>query len=166
MIATSAKRLPEYFEKEILLHPENRQFPPFELCRLLGTVFEPTEGCHVCILIDFNEPELLIKDHAFLGQPGFPVQKNAYKHFYLGLQQGALDELGMTGGELFAYRCSHGSNLDLKDEVWDSKEIFSHWIKIFTPITTSSCASQRSPLRLRSRRSASNLVFAARHCTG
>lgn len=121
MIATSATRLPEYFEKEILLHPENRQFPPFDLCRLLGTVFEPTEGCRVCILIDFNEPELLIKDHAFLGQPGFPVQKNAYKHFYLGLQQGALDELGMTGGDLFAYRCSHGSNLDLKDEVWDSK---------------------------------------------
>ena len=28
--------------------------------------------------------------------------------------------LGMTGGEMFAYRCTHGSNLDLADEVWDT----------------------------------------------
>jgi hypothetical protein len=121
MITMSAPCLPEYFHEEILLHPENRKFPTFDLCRLLGTVFEPTQGCRVCILIDFDEPEFLIKDYAFLSLPSFPVQKNAHKHFYLGLQNGALDELGMTGGEMFAYRCTHGSNLDLTDEVWDSK---------------------------------------------
>lgn len=121
MIETPTIKLPEYYQNEILLNPEKRQFPPFDLGRLLGTVFEPTDGCRVCVLIDFDEPELLIKGHAFLNQPGFPVQKNAHKHFYLGLQNGVLDDLGMTGGELFAYRCSQGSNLDLEDQVWDSK---------------------------------------------
>ncbi len=116
----SAPTLPEYFREDILLHPENREFPPFDLVRLLGTVFAPTEGCRVCILIDFDEPEQLIKDYAFLRQPGFPVQKNAHRHFYLGLQDGALDELRLSGGEMFAYRCTHGSNLDLADEVWDT----------------------------------------------
>jgi aminopeptidase len=119
MITTS--NLPSYFHEEILLHPENREFPPFDLVRLLGTVFEPTQDCRVCILIDFDEPVALIKDFNFLTQAGFPVQKNAHKHFYLGLQNGALDDLGMTGGEMFAYRCTHGSNLDLADEVWDTK---------------------------------------------
>ena len=103
-----------------MLHPENREFPPFDLVRLLGTVFEPTQGCRVCILIDFDEPESLIKDFAFLSQPGFPVQKNAHKHFHLGLLNGALDELGLIGGEMYAFRCTHGSNLDLADDVWDT----------------------------------------------
>jgi hypothetical protein len=120
MSSISAPALPEYFEEEILLHPENRRFPEFDLVRLLGTVFAPTKGCRVCILIDFDEPAGLIKDFAFLAADGFPVQKNAHKHFYQGLRDGALDALGMTGGELFAFRCTHGSNLDLEDEVWDT----------------------------------------------
>jgi len=112
--------LPDYLDEEILLHPENRKFPPFDLVRLLNTVFTPTQGCRVCILIDFDEPAGLIKDYTFLNEPGFPVQKNAYKHFYEGLKNGALGKLEMTGGELFAYRCTHGSNLDLEDDVWDT----------------------------------------------
>ncbi len=113
-------QLPEYLHEEILLHPENRQFPKFDLTRLLGTVFDPTEGCRVCILIDFDEPAGLIKNLAFLNLEGFPIQKNAHRHFYLGLKSGAMEALGMSGGEIFAYRCTHGSNLDLADEVWDS----------------------------------------------
>ncbi|MES2658701.1 MAG: hypothetical protein V4689_08785 [Verrucomicrobiota bacterium] len=120
MSATSAPSLPDYFHEEILLHPENRKFPQFDLVRLLGTVFEPTQGCKVCILIDFDEPAELIKDYAFLNQPGYPVQKNAHKYFYQELAAGALDDLGMTGGEMFAFRCTHGSNLDLADDVWDT----------------------------------------------
>ncbi len=120
MMSISAPSLPAYFHEEILLHPENRRFPPFDLVRLLGTVFAPTEGCRVCILIDFDEPESLIKDYTFLTQPGFPIQKKAHQYFYLGLQQGVLDELGMTGGEMFAFRCTHGSNLDLADAVWNT----------------------------------------------
>ncbi|MBK1832453.1 hypothetical protein [Roseibacillus ishigakijimensis] len=112
--------VPEYLSEEILLNPEKREFPPFSLSRLLGTVFKPTQGCKVCILTDFEEPENLIKDFHFLSEEGFEVQKNAYHHFYQGLKNGVLDELGMTGGEMFAYRYTYGSNLDLKDEVWDT----------------------------------------------
>ncbi|NQX02442.1 hypothetical protein HQ447_17425 [bacterium] len=118
---TTAPTLPAYFHEEILLHPENREFPPFDLVRLLSTVFEPTQDCRVCILIDFDEPQELIKNFAFLGQPQFPVQNKAHEHFYLGLQNGALDDLEMTGGEMFAYRCTRGSNLDLADDVWNDK---------------------------------------------
>jgi len=111
---------PDYLSPEILLHPEKRKFPKFDVVRLLHTVFEPTQGCKVCILIDFDEPQSLIKDFHFLTQPGFPVQKNAHKHFYTALQEHAMDTLGMSGGEMFAYRCTKGSNLDLADEVWDT----------------------------------------------
>ncbi len=114
-------KLPLYLNEEVLLHPENRKFPKFDLVRLLGTVFEPTEGCKVCILVDFDEPAELIRDFAFMKADGHQVQKNAYRHFYLGLRNGALDALGMTGGELFAFRCTRGSNLDLADDVWDTE---------------------------------------------
>ncbi len=120
MLTDIAPSLPEYFADEILLHPEKRKFPKFDLVRLLGTVFAPTKGCRVCILIDFDEPAEHIKDFAFVKEDGFPVQKNAYKHFYQGLKNGALDALNMSGGEMFAFRCSHGSNLDLRDDVWDT----------------------------------------------
>lgn len=121
MPSLTAPALPEYFHEEILLHPENRKFPSFDLVRLLGSVFAPTQGCRVCILIDFDEPENLIKDFAFLKEEGYQVQKNAYKHFYEGLKNGGLDALGLSSGEMFAYRCSHGSNLDLEDDVWDAE---------------------------------------------
>ena len=116
----TAASLPNYLSEEILLHPENREFPPFDLVRLLGTVFKPTQGCRVCILTDFEEPADLIKDFAFLEAEGFPVQKKAHEAFYLGLKEGAMKQLGMNGGEMFAYRTTHGSNLDLRDEVWDT----------------------------------------------
>ncbi|WP_193212104.1 hypothetical protein [Luteolibacter marinus] len=112
--------LPSYLAEDILLHPEKREFPPFDLVRLLGTVFKPTQGCRVCILTDFDEPAELIKDFNFLQQEGFPVQKKAHEAFYLGLRNGGLEKLGMSGGEMLAYKCTHGSNLDLEDEVWDT----------------------------------------------
>ncbi|WAC20384.1 hypothetical protein OVA24_03200 [Luteolibacter sp. SL250] len=120
MLHAAAPSLPDYLREEILLHPENRKFPPFNLTRLLDTVFTPTEGCRVCILIDFDEPAGLIKDFAFLNEEDFPVQKNAHKHFYEGLRKGSMEKLGMKGGEMFAYKCTYGSNLDLADDVWDT----------------------------------------------
>ena len=112
--------LPSYLSEDILLHPEKRDFPAFDPIRLLGTVFKPTEGCRVCILTDFNEPAGLIKDFTFLKKEGFPVQKKAHEAFYLPLKNGAMRKLGMNGGEMFAYKTTHGSNLDLEDEVWDT----------------------------------------------
>jgi aminopeptidase len=120
MNAETTATLPDYLREEILLHPEKRVFPPFDLVGLLGTVFAPTEGCRVCVLVDFDEPAEFIKDFAFLKQDGFPIQKNAHRYFHQGLLDGAMEELGMTGGEMFAFKCTHGSNLDLEDDVWDT----------------------------------------------
>jgi hypothetical protein len=111
--------LPDYLREEILLHPERRQFPPFDLVRLLRTVFEPTDGCRVCILTDFDDPAAMIKGHAFLDREGHEPQKHAYRQFHLGLKNGGHEALGTRGGEIFAHRCTNGSNLDLPDEVWD-----------------------------------------------
>ncbi len=140
--------LPEYLHEEILLNPERRQFPKFSLVRLLDTVFTPTQGCRVCILIDFDEPARFIKDFAFLGEEGFPIQKNAHRYFYEGLKNGALDELGMTGGDLYAYKCTYGSNLDLSDEVWNTdgaqlsldRDIYPHYDIILCISTFSATA--------------------------
>lgn len=127
--------LPDYLAPEILLHPENRQFPQFDLVKLLGTVFAPTEGCRVCILTEFEEPAQWMKDFAFLSAEGFPVQKKAHEAFFQALHGGAMDALGLTGGEMFAYKSTHGSNLDLEDDVWDSagnhlsldRDIYPHY---------------------------------------
>jgi len=120
-MSSALASLPDYLEEEILLNPENRDFPPFDLVKLLSTVFEPTDGCRVCILTDFDEPADLIKGFNFLKQDGFPVQKKAHEAFFKALHGGAMATLGMHGGEMFAYRCTHGSNLDLADEVWDTE---------------------------------------------
>ena len=112
--------LPSYLQKEILLNPEKRDFPAFDLRRLLETVFAPTQGCKVCILVDFENPVEWMKGYAFRGQEQFEVQNNAYDYFYERLQGGVLEELGMTGGEMFAYRYTYGSNLDMADEAWNA----------------------------------------------
>ena len=111
---------PSYLEETILLNPEKRVFPKFDLSHLLDTVFAPTQGCRVCILVDFESPLTWIKDFAFRDQDEFEVQNNAYHYFYERLQSGVLEELGMSGGEMFAYKYTYGSNLDLSDEVWDT----------------------------------------------
>jgi aminopeptidase len=99
-------------------HAKTRQFPEFSLTRLLSTVFKPTEGKRVCILIDL--PDLSeAKGYAFLQNPRRSVQRNAHEHFYLGLKDGGLKALGATGGEMFAYEQTTGSNLDLPDRCVD-----------------------------------------------
>ena len=96
----------------------SRKFPAFDLTRLLGTVFEPTQGRRICILIDL--PDLAeAKDFAFLNNPARPIQQRAHQHFYLGLKNGVLEQLGLSGGEMFAYEQTGGSNLDLPDECVD-----------------------------------------------
>ncbi len=105
---------------QIALDPKSRTFPPFSLTRLLGTVFEPTEGCRVCILVDLEDPAVETKDFAFLDNPKYAIQRNAHEHFYQEFHAGALDELGMTGGEIFAHKMTYGSNLELPDEAWDT----------------------------------------------
>ncbi|MBL9160669.1 MAG: hypothetical protein JNJ70_24525 [Verrucomicrobiales bacterium] len=107
-------------EPEIILHPEKRVFPEFSLERLLGTVFAPTEGCRVCLLIDLEDLSLM-KGYAFLNAEGHEIQKKAYEEFFLGLKDGGLEALGMSGGEMYAYPMTGGSNLDLSDACIDAE---------------------------------------------
>ncbi len=95
----------------------DRQFPPFSLPRLLRTVFAPEAGQRVCILIDLEDPRD-ITDFRFLKNPDLSIQRNAYEVFYLGLREGVLAELGLTGGEMFAYEVTGGSNLDLPENAF------------------------------------------------
>lgn len=67
--------------------PKKRVFPEFRLERLLGTVFAPTEGCRVCLLIDLEDLSLM-KGYGFLDAAGHEIQKKAYEEFYLGLKDG------------------------------------------------------------------------------
>jgi hypothetical protein len=89
-------------------------FPPFSLSRLLKTVFNPRPGERVAILIDLEDPHD-IKNFGFLKDPKLSIQRHAYDVFYQGFKNGALDELKLTGGDIFAYKITGGSNLDLPD---------------------------------------------------
>jgi hypothetical protein len=125
----------------------SRAFPSFDLVRLLRTVFEPTEGLSICILIDL--PDLAeAKGFAFLENPARLVQRNAHKHFYEGLQNGGLRALGLSGGEMFAYEQTGGSNLDLPDRCVDmtgrelslERDIYPHYGIILCVSTFSATA--------------------------
>ena len=92
-------------------------FPPFDLYRLLHTVFAPKKGEKVALMIDLEDPSK-VKDFQFLEMEGTEIQKMAHEHFYLGLKNGVMEKLGMTGGELFCYKMTEGSNLDHEDEAY------------------------------------------------
>jgi len=125
----------------------NRSFPPFDLERLIRTVFRPKPGEKVAILIDLDDPAD-IKDFKFLGNPDLTIQRHAYEVFYQGLKNGILDNLGASGGEMFAYQVTGGSNLDLPDEAFDpqgnqlslEKEIYPEYSLILCVSTNSATA--------------------------
>jgi aminopeptidase len=91
-----------------------KSFPPFDLARLLRTVFHPRAGEKVAILIDLDDPHDVL-DFRFLKNPDLTIQRLAYEVFYLGLKNRVLKELNLTGGDFFAYKITGGSNLDLPD---------------------------------------------------
>ena len=95
----------------------DRIFPEFSLSRLLTTVFEPKSGQRIGILIDLVDPKQ-ITGFAFLKDAALTIQRHAHDVFYQGLKNGVLAELGLRGGEMFAYQITGGSNLDLPDDAW------------------------------------------------
>src|SRR5580693_9409382 len=97
----------------------NRKFPPFSLTRLLQTVFAPKPGERIAILIDLPDPRG-VKDFAFPKDRSLTIQRHAYEVFYEGLKKGGLKELQLTGGEIFAYLVTGGSNLDLPGTAFDA----------------------------------------------
>ena len=132
---------------EVIHNPETREFPEFSLERLLGQVFEPTQGCKCCVLIDLEDMDLM-KSYAFLNAEGHEVQKKAYEEFYLALKDGGMDALGMTGGDIFAFPMTYGSNLDLSDDCYDAegdqlsldRDIYPNYDLIFCVSTYSATA--------------------------
>jgi aminopeptidase len=122
-------------------------FPPFSLSRLLKTVFNPKPGERVAILIDLEDPHDL-KGFKFLKNPDLTIQRHAYESFYQNLKDGVLKELGLTGGDMFAYKITGGSNLDLPDLAVDpegrelslEKDIYPHYDLILCISTYSATA--------------------------
>jgi aminopeptidase len=123
------------------------QFPEFSLTRLLKTVFQPEGGEKTCVLIDLADPRE-IKDFAFLSNPELTIQKYAHDIFYKGLNNGAASELGLKGGEIYAYKMTGGSNLDYEDPCFDpsgkelslEKDIFPNYDIILCVSTFSATA--------------------------
>src|SRR5260221_5354453 len=89
-----------------------KSFPPFNLARLLRTVFQPRAAERVAIFIDLDDPHQ-VKDFGFLKNPSLTIQKNAHEVFYQGLRNGGLKELDLTGRDFFAYKITRGNNIDL-----------------------------------------------------
>ncbi|MCK6460142.1 MAG: hypothetical protein L6Q95_09645 [Planctomycetes bacterium] len=87
------------------------EFPPFDLERLLRTVFrfEPSESFGV--FTDLPDPRA-VEGFAYLGHPGLGPQKLAFTVLYSGLLASDLGDAAF-----YAYRETGGSNLDLPGEV-------------------------------------------------
>lgn len=96
---------------------DTARFPNFDLSRLLKTVFAPKGGERVAVMIDLDDPKT-VKDLVFLEDAGNRIQRHAVNDILNGLKTGTLDDLGMTGGDLYSYKITGGSNLDLPDEAW------------------------------------------------
>ncbi|MFT4901551.1 MAG: aminopeptidase [Lentimonas sp.] len=131
----------------MILDPSQRAFPPFSLSRLLKTSFGPGSGEKVCVLIDLPNPAD-IQDFKFLSDETLSIQNYGHEVFYKGFKQGVLEEMNWRGGEIFAYKETGGSNLDMSDECFDpagnelslDKDIYSNYDIILTVSTFSATA--------------------------
>lgn len=97
--------------------PAVQTFPAFNLSRLLSTVFDPETGERICVLIDLDDPRDVI-GWRFLQNPDYSIQRYAHDIFYRGLHDEVMRQLGLQGGNFYAYRVTGGSNLDLPDEAY------------------------------------------------
>ena len=102
----------------MILDSSKRIFDPFSLTQLLKKSFGEGNGERVCILIDLPNPASM-KDFAFLSDEKLSIQNYGYEVFYKGFKDGALDVMGWKGGEIYAYKETGGSNLDMEDICFD-----------------------------------------------
>ncbi|MEM0966732.1 MAG: hypothetical protein AAGJ81_11340 [Verrucomicrobiota bacterium] len=125
----------------------NETFPPFSLQRLMTTCFGEGQGEKLCILIDLPDPKD-IEDFRFLKDESLSIQNYGYEVFYKGFASGDLEALNYTGGDIFAYKESGGSNLDMEDDCYDpdgnhlslEKDIYPEYGIILTVSTFSATA--------------------------
>lgn len=92
------------------------KYPKFDLIRLLKTCLHPEKGESLCILVDFDNPNDIV-GASFLKSDKYLVQKKAYDVFYQGLLQGGMQELGLKSCDIYAYKATRGSNLELPNSV-------------------------------------------------
>ncbi|MEN8844503.1 MAG: hypothetical protein ABF323_11035, partial [Lentimonas sp.] len=131
----------------MILDANERTFPPFSLTRLLTTCFGHGNGEKVCILIDLPNPAD-IEDFKFLEDETLSIQNYGHETFYTGFKTGGLEAMNWTGGEIYAYKETGGSNLDMQDECYDpdgnllslDKDIYSNYDIILTVSTFSATA--------------------------
>lgn len=100
-----------------------KKFPPFDLKRLLETTLKPRKGEKLCLLIDLDNPSDIV-DNKYLKNPKYPVQKRAHDVFFQGLRNGVMKEFGLAACDIFSYKTTGGSNLELPEKVTaqDGKE--------------------------------------------
>jgi leucyl aminopeptidase (aminopeptidase T) len=90
-------------------------FPPFDLVRLLRTVFELNPGESFGVFTDLPNPREVV-GFAYLKKDGYGPQKHAYDTVYQGLVA-ARAELEFEDVAFYGYTETGGSNLDLPDTV-------------------------------------------------
>ena len=131
----------------MILDGNERTYPPFSLTRLLKTCFGTGTGERVCILIDLPNPAD-IKDLKFLKDETLSIQNYGYETFFKGFKEGGLTAMNWVGGEIYAYKETGGSNLDMQDECNDvagnklslDKDIYTKYDIILTVSTFSATA--------------------------
>lgn len=98
-------------------------FPPFDLVRLLRTVFELNPGENFGVFTDLPDPREVV-GFAYLEKDGYGPQKHAHDTLYQGLIA-ARAELDLEDVAFYGYAETGGSNLDLPDTVLtpDGEEI-------------------------------------------
>lgn len=110
--------------REEWIEIDGYRFPPFDLGRLLRTVFDLKPGEDFGVFTDLPDPRA-VRGLAFLEEPGRDVQRHAYRTLYQGLLRRARS-LGIAGAAFYAYRETGASNRDLPDVVHapDGGELF------------------------------------------
>src|SRR5438093_4993751 len=78
------------------MNEPKKQWPAFDLIRLLRTVFAPKAGERLGILIDLPDPGA-VRHFAFLRNRDLEIQRLAHDLFYLDLKKAALNALNLRG---------------------------------------------------------------------
>ncbi len=131
----------------MILDANLRKFSSFNLTRLLTTCFGHGNGEKVCILIDLPDPSD-IEDFKFLEDETLSIQNYGHEVFYKGFKSGALEGMNWKDGDIYAYKETGGSNLDMDDDCYDPQgnhlsldnDIYSKYDIILTVSTFSATA--------------------------